>query len=45
MGSAERAALYEITKTERAFLEHRHLHDPRMTLDEFQTAIANATDS
>jgi hypothetical protein len=38
------AGLYEITDTGREFLEHRHLRDPPMTLDEFQTAIANATD-
>lgn len=44
IGPKPRAGLYEITDTGRAFLEHRHLHDPPMTLDEFQTAIVNATD-
>jgi hypothetical protein len=45
IGPKPRAGLYEIAETGREFLEHRHLHDPPMTLDGFQTAIANATDS
>jgi len=45
IGPKPRAGLYEITDTGRTFLNYRDLHDPPMTLEEFRTAIANATDS